>query len=72
MTYDQYWRRVIGAVDAATAVSEYDLVPSDFRGFSEWLDEAEAAAGLVRGAEGLQYHDRAAKELYAAAHARVE
>ena len=67
-SYNDYWLAVIGDVDADTAVSKYDLVPGDVRGFDEWLDEAESIAHVPRGSKKMStWHDRAARALHAAA-----
>ena len=67
-SYNDYWLKVIGDVDADTAVSKYDLVPDTLRGFDEWLDEAESIAHVDASTKKVgKYHDRADRELHAAA-----
>jgi hypothetical protein len=72
-TYQGYWNTVIGAHrTAASAAREFDLVSGDFRGFSEWLGEAESTAWSAGGKgapmpeEWSGFHKRAAEELQAA------
>jgi hypothetical protein len=74
-TFDAYWTTVIGDIDAASAVATFDLVPGDFRGFSEWLGTAELEAWRVGGLSGDmadawgEHHDKAARALMDAANA---
>jgi hypothetical protein len=75
-TFDGYWTAVVGDVDAAGAVDQNDLVPGDFRGFSEWLGAAECAAWADGGGEGDMgdawgtFHHKAARMLMDAANAK--
>jgi hypothetical protein len=75
-TFEGYWNTVMGDRSAEQVVAEFDLAgPGPLSEFSEWLGAAEAEAWRVGGLDGDMadawgaFHDRAARELQAAANA---
>lgn len=63
MDYAEYWDRVLGNLDAASIVTEYDLVYLDRVGLDEWLGGAEVAAGVPSGPGRDRHHGHALSEL---------